>query len=166
VDLPRRYLVEYDRDALVVDARGSAGGEPAMLLLEKLCRRRVTSGLSRWGPPRPWPPHSPAGPVVCLTSELTRSGGELFSRTFQALGVGPLVGTRTMSGAAAISDVGEHRLADGTITTYPEVSYLFDGVGPDVEVENAPQDHARGADVVLERAIQVVMELLSSGLVK
>ena len=57
----------------------------------------------------------------------------------------------------------------GTITTQPEYSFHFDDVGwrvenygtdPDIEVENAPQDYARGADPQLERAIEIVMREL------
>jgi tricorn protease len=165
----RDFLVEYDRDALVVDVRNNAGGHVSALLLEKLARRRVAYAVGRWVPPQPWPPHSPAGPVVCLTNELAGSDGDMFSHAFKTLGIGPLVGARTWGGVTGISYLANHWLADGTITTYPEVSYLFDDVGlglenlgavPDVEVDNAPQDYARGADVQLERAVAVALELL------
>jgi tricorn protease len=63
-----------------------------------------------------------------------------------------------------------HTLADGTVTTQPEYSFFFDDVGwrvenygtdPDIEVENAPQDYARGADPQLERAIETALALLA-----
>jgi tricorn protease len=61
-------------------------------------------------------------------------------------------------------------LADGTITTQLELSFHFDDVGwgvkncgtdPDTEIDNAPQDYARGSDLQLERAIQVALDLLA-----
>jgi tricorn protease len=63
-----------------------------------------------------------------------------------------------------------HRLVDGTVTTQPEFSFYFDDVGwrvenygtdPDIEVENAPQDYARGQDPQLDRAINVALDLLA-----
>jgi tricorn protease len=59
---------------------------------------------------------------------------------------------------------------DGTVTTQPEFSFFFDDVGwrvenygtdPDIEVDNAPQDYARGADPQLDRAIAVALEQLA-----
>ena len=63
-----------------------------------------------------------------------------------------------------------HPLADGTLTTQPEFSFYFDDVGwrvenygtdPDVEVDNPPQDYARGVDAQLDRAIEIVLGLLT-----
>ena len=63
-----------------------------------------------------------------------------------------------------------HRLVDGTVTTQPEFSFFFDDVGwrvenygtdPDIEVDNAPHDYARGADPQLDRAIAVALEVLA-----
>src|SRR5262249_46615060 len=59
---------------------------------------------------------------------------------------------------------------DGTITTQPEFAFFFDDVGwgienygtdPDVEVDNAPQDYARGADPQLDRSIETALALLA-----
>jgi tricorn protease len=165
----RQFLVEYDRDALIFDIRGNIGGHVSALLLEKLARRRVAYGISRWVPPQPWPPHSPAGPVVCLTNELAGSDGDMFSQSFKELGVGPLVGMRTWGGMTGISYLATHWLADGTITTYAELAYLFNNAGlsienrgaePDVEVDNAPHEYARGVDAQLERAVSIALERL------
>src|SRR5688500_472612 len=84
------------------------------------------------------------------------------------LKLGPLIGKRTWGGVIGIAP--RHTLADGTVTTQPEYSFAFDDVGwrvenygtdPDVEVDNAPQDYARGADPQLERAIAKALELLA-----
>jgi tricorn protease len=59
---------------------------------------------------------------------------------------------------------------DGTVTTQPEFSFFFDDVGwrvenygtdPDIEVDNAPHDYARGADPQLDKAIEVALDLLA-----
>jgi tricorn protease len=165
----RGFLTEYDRDALVVDVRFNGGGHVSGLLLQKLARRRVGYDFPRWMAPEPYPAESPAGPLVALTNEQAGSDGDIFSHAFKLLALGPLVGKRTWGGVIGIW--ARHQLADGTITTQPEFSFYFDDVGwrvenygtdPDIEVDNAPQDYARGADPQLERAIAVALELLAA----
>jgi tricorn protease len=163
----RAFLVEYDHDALIVDVRANRGGNVSPLLLEKLARRRVGYSFGRWRPPRPFPPESPAGPLVALTNEFAGSDGDIFSHTFKLLGLGPLVGKRTWGGVIGIR--ARHRLADGTVTTQPEFSHFFDDVGwrlenygtdPDIEIDNAPHDYREGRDSQLERAVAVALDLL------
>jgi tricorn protease len=160
----RAFLVEYDRDALIVDVRVNGGGHVSGLLLEKLARKRVGYDFPRWAAPKPYPDESPAGPMVALTNELAGSDGDIFSHTFKLMKLGPLVGKRTWGGVIGIWP--RHRLVDGTVTTQPEFSFFFDDVGwrvenygtdPDIEVDNAPQDYARGADPQLDRAIEVAL---------
>ena len=147
----RGYLVEYDREGLIVDVRFNGGGHVSQLLLEKLARRRLGYDFPRWGAPEPYPDESPRGPMVALTNELAGSDGDIFSHTFKLLELGPLVGKRTWGGVIGIWP--RHTLADGTLTTQPEFSFFFDDVGwnvenygtdPDIEVDNAPQDYAAG----------------------
>jgi len=163
----RGYLREYDHEALIVDVRFNGGGHVSGLLLQKLARRRMGYDFPRWEAPEPYPAESPRGPLVCLTNEQAGSDGDIFSHTFKLLKLGPLLGKRTWGGVIGIN--GRHSLADGTVTTQPEYSFFFDDVGwrvenygtdPDIEVENAPQDYARGADPQLERSIAVALQLL------
>jgi tricorn protease len=164
----RAYLVEYDRDALIVDVRVNGGGHVSGLLLEKLARKRVGYDFPRWAAPKPYPDESPAGPMVALTNELAGSDGDIFSHTFKLMKLGPLVGKRTWGGVIGIWP--RHRLVDGTVTTQPEFSFFFDDVGwrvenygtdPDIEVDNAPQDYARGVDPQLDKAIEVALDVLA-----
>jgi tricorn protease len=106
--------------------------------------------------------------MVALTNELAGSDGDIFSHTFKLMKLGPLVGKRTWGGVIGIWP--RHRLVDGTVTTQPEFSFFFDDVGwrvenygtdPDIEVDNAPQDYARGADPQLDRAIQAALDELA-----
>jgi len=164
----RAFLVEFDRDALILDVRVNGGGHVSGLLLEKLARKRVGYDFPRWATPRPYPDESPTGPMVALTNELAGSDGDIFSHTFKLMKLGPLVGKRTWGGVIGIWP--RHRLVDGTVTTQPEFSFFFDDVGwqvenygtdPDIEVDNAPQDYARGADPQLDRAIQAAQDELA-----
>jgi tricorn protease len=164
----RGFLREYDREALIVDVRFNGGGHVSGLVLQKLARRRLGYDFPRWGAPEPYPAESPSGPLVALTNEQAGSDGDIVSHGFKMLKLGPLIGKRTWGGVIGIS--GRQSLADGTITTQPEFSFHFDDVGwgvenygtdPDIEVDNAPQDYARGADPQLEKAIGVALELLA-----
>jgi tricorn protease len=163
----RGYLVEYDRDALLVDVRFNAGGHVSGLLLEKLRRRRIGYDVSRWDDVRPYPNESPLGPMLALTNELAGSDGDIFSHSFKLFGLGPLVGKRTWGGVIGIWP--RHSLADGTLTTQPEFSFWFEDVGwrvenygtdPDVDVDNAPHDYAAGNDHQLERSVSIMLDLL------
>ncbi|MBI2761952.1 MAG: PDZ domain-containing protein [Chloroflexi bacterium] len=165
----RSYLREYDHEALIIDVRYNGGGHVSGLLLHKLARRRMGYDFSRWGAPSPYPAESPRGPLVALTNEQAGSDGDIFSHAFKLLKLGPLLGKRTWGGVIGI-DL-RHVLADGTVTTQPEFSYHFDdvawrvenyGTDPDIEIDNTPQDYARGADPQLDRAITTALELLAT----
>jgi tricorn protease len=164
----RGFLVEYDREALVVDVRHNRGGFVSGLLLEKLARRRLAYIYPRRGVPQPYPEESPRGRLVALTDEASGSDGDIFSHAFKMLGLGPLVGRRTWGGVVGVWP--RHVLADGTVTTQPEFSFAFDDVGwgienrgaePDIEVDVAPQDHAKGIDPQLDRAIECGLAALA-----
>jgi tricorn protease len=165
----RAFLVEYDRDGLIVDVRYNGGGAVSGLLLQKLARRRVGYDFSRWRPPDEYPAQSPRGPMVALTNEWAGSDGDIFSHTFKLMKLGPLIGKRTWGGVIGISP--RHALADNTVTTQPEYSFFFDdvhwgvenyGTDPDIEVDIAPQDFARGVDPQLDRAIATVLERIEA----
>ncbi|MDQ6660663.1 MAG: PDZ domain-containing protein, partial [Chloroflexota bacterium] len=163
----RSYLAEYDYPALLIDVRWNGGGNVSGLLLEKLARRRLGYDFSRWGQPEPYPPESPYGPMVALTNEHAGSDGDIFSHAFKLMGLGPLIGQRTWGGVIGIEP--SHALVDGTRTTQPEYAFWFKDVGwsvenygtdPDIEVDIAPQDYARGVDPQLDRAIAEALRLI------
>ena len=163
----RNFLIEYDYPALLVDVRYNSGGHVSSLLLEKLARRRIGYAFPRWGQPRPYPYESPSGPMVALTNEHAGSDGDIFSHGFKLLGLGPLIGKRTWGGVIGISP--RHTLVDGTVTTQPKTAFWFKDVGwnvenygtdPDIEVDIAPQDFARGDDPQLDRAIAEALRMI------
>jgi tricorn protease len=165
----RGYLVELDRNAMIIDVRSNGGGHVSQLILEKLAQRRLGYEMSRWGGPSPYPAESAAGPLVALTDEHAGSDGDIFCHSFKLLKLGPLVGKRTWGGVIGISP--RHALVDGTVTTQPEYSYWFVDVGwgvenygtdPDIEVDMTPQDYRNGTDSQLERAIQEALKLLDA----
>jgi len=163
----RYYLTEVEHDGLIVDVRFNGGGHVSQLLLQKLLRKRIGYGRSRWGEPYSYPMHAPMGPMVALTNEYAGSDGDMFSHGFKAYGLGPLIGVRTWGGVVGIWP--RHALVDGTVTTQPEFSHwTFDvgygvenhGVDPDIVVEIKPQDYAAGHDPQLDRACQEIERIL------
>ena len=166
----RSYLAEVDRESLIIDVRFNHGGSVSSLLLEKLARKRLGYDISRWGEiPYPYPGESVLGPMVALTNEFAGSDGDIFSHCFKMMDLGPLIGKRTWGGVVGIWP--RHPLVDGTVTTQPEYSFWFQDVGwgvenygtdPDIEIDNTPQDYARGQDAQLQKAIEVILELLDA----
>jgi tricorn protease len=166
----RGYLAEVDREGLIVDVRFNGGGHVSSLILEKLARRRLGYDATRWGQePVPYPLESVIGPMVALTNEQAASDGDIFSHGFKMLKLGPLLGKRTWGGVIGIEP--RHALVDGTLTTQPEFSFWFSDVGwgvenygtdPDIEIDNTPQDYARGVDAQLERAVEEVQTMLAA----
>ncbi len=163
----RYFRNEVLKDGLIVDVRFNGGGHVSQLLLEKLLRKRSGYGFSRWMGTDTYPDLAPAGPMVALTNENAGSDGDMFSHAFKYYGLGPLIGKRTWGGVVGIWP--RHALVDGTVTTQPEFAHYFLDVGwglenygtePDIEVEIAPQDHARGRDPQLERALTEVRRLM------
>ena len=164
----RAYLAEVDREGLIVDIRYNGGGHVSSLLLQKLLRRRIGYDISRWGKhPYPYPPESVLGPVVTLTNEFAGSDGDIFSHGFKMMGIGPLIGKRTWGGVVGIWP--RHALVDGSLTSQPEFSFWFADVGwgvenygtdPDIEIDNKPQDYAKGRDAQLERSIKEMLKLM------
>ena len=160
----RYFGAECEREALIVDVRYNRGGHVSQLLLEKVARRRLGYVHSRWQRPGTYPEEAVAGPVVALTNEHAGSDGDIFSHTFKLMKIGPLVGTRTWGGVVGIQP--RHALIDGTQTTQPEYAFWFNDVGwdvenygtdPEIEVDNAPQDHAAGRDRQLETALATAL---------
>ncbi len=163
----RYYMSEVERDGLIVDVRYNGGGHVSPLILEKLARERVGYDATRWGQPDPYPPDSPAGPLVCLTNEQAGSDGDIFSHVFKLRGLGPVVGKRTWGGVVGINI--RHLLVDNGVTTQPEYSFWFSDVGwgvenygtdPTHDVEITPQDHAAGRDPQMELGLKLMNQAL------
>ncbi len=107
--------------------------------------------------------------MVALANEHAGSDGDIFSHGFKLMKIGPLVGTRTWGGVVGIFP--RHMLVDGTQTTQPEFAFWFSDVGwgvenhgtdPDIEVDNAPQDHVAGIDRQLETALATALGRIES----
>ncbi len=163
----RLYLAEVAYDSMIVDVRFNGGGHVSQLIIEKLARRRVGYDLTRWGQAEPYPSSSVAGPMVCLTNQFAGSDGDIFSHVWKLKQLGTLIGKRTWGGVVGIWP--RNVLADGSFTSQPEFSFWFMDVGwgvenygtdPDIDIDIAPQDYAKGRDPQLDKALEVVLKQL------
>ena len=169
----RYYIKEADYNGLIIDVRHNGGGHVSQLILEKLARKHLGYGVSRWGKPDSYPSHSVAGPMVALTDENAGSDGDIFSHNFKQMKLGSLIGKRTWGGVIGIFP--RHYLADGTMTTQPEFATWMKDVGwnvenygtdPDIDVDIKPQDYAKGIDPQLDTAIKTGLTELKKNPVK
>ncbi|MFJ1756875.1 PDZ domain-containing protein [Kitasatospora sp. NPDC088134] len=166
--LHRDLRVEMAREGLVVDLRENRGGHTSQLIIEKLSRRIVGWDRGRdLANPEPYPGDAPRGPVVALANEASGSDGDIVNAAIRALGIGPVVGTRTWGGVIGIDS--KYALVDGTAVTQPKYAFWLEGYGwgvenhgvdPDVEVPIPPQDWAAGRDPQLETAVRLALESL------
>ncbi|MFF2009008.1 S41 family peptidase [Streptomyces sp. NPDC058195] len=164
----RDLRVEMAREGLVVDIRENSGGHTSQLVVEKLARRVIGWDVPRGMRPHSYPQDAPRGPVVAVADEFSGSDGDIVTAAIKALGIGPVVGTRTWGGVIGIDS--RYRLVDGTGVTQPKYAFWFEGEGwgvenygvdPDVEVVVTPQDHVAGRDPQLDEAIRVALEALT-----
>ncbi len=167
--LHRDLRVEVTREGLVVDLRENRGGHTSQLVVEKLARRIVGWDVPRGVRPSSYPLDAPRGPVVAIANEHSGSDGDIVNAAIKALGIGPVVGTRTWGGVVGIDS--RYELVDGTGVTQPKYAIWLEGYGwdvenhgvdPDVEVVPTPQDWVAGRDPQLDTAIALALEALAA----
>jgi tricorn protease len=171
VEFVKHFTPQLRKKALIVDVRGNGGGNVSPMLIERLRRELVMVDMSRNVPvPEPSPGDMIVGPMVCLCDEFSASDGDLFPYRFQKDGLGPLIGKRTWGGVVGIR--GSLPLLDGGTLNRPEFApYDKDGKGwiieghgvdPDIVVDNDPAQEYAGNDQQLNKAIEVILDLLKT----
>ncbi|KOT48395.1 MULTISPECIES: S41 family peptidase [Streptomyces] len=165
--LHRDLHLEVAREGLILDVRENSGGHTSQLVVEKLARRVIAWTLPRGAQPYSYPRDAPRGPIVALANELSASDGDIITAAVKALGIGPVVGTRTWGGVIGIDK--RYRLVDGTLVTQPKYATWIEGhewgvenhgVAPDIEVIHTPQDHKAGRDPQIDEAIRLALAAL------
>jgi tricorn protease len=163
----------FDKEALIIDDRYNGGGFIPDRMADLLDRHT----LVYWHQNGLMPGKSPAiahdGPKVMLINGYSSSGGDAFPYFFRKLGLGKLIGTRTWGGLVGIS--GNARLVDGGYVSVPRFG-IFDrdegwiiegeGVYPDIEVVDRPEQLAAGIDPCIEKAVEVLLQELKDKPVK
>ncbi|HST47133.1 S41 family peptidase [Jatrophihabitans sp.] len=160
----RDLRIEIARDALLVDTRDNNGGHTSQLIIEKLARRVLGWSTARHYPVTSYPSSAPRGPLASLANEWAGSDGDIVNTAFQAMKLGPVIGTRTWGGVIGID--GRYKLVDGTDVTQPRYSYWFEnygwgvenhGVDPDIVVELPPHAWGQGSDPQLQAGIDYLL---------
>ncbi|MFH1143566.1 MAG: S41 family peptidase [Candidatus Eisenbacteria bacterium] len=160
------FYTQLDREGMVVDARWNGGGMVSQMILARFQRHVISWGRGRYGGRDTYPYRVLNGPFVVLTNEEAGSDGDIFPAAVQLSGLAPVIGKRSWGGVVGIR--GGAPLVDGGMFTRPESPWWDHvrgwgleghGVDPDIEIDNLPQDLAKGIDAQLDRGIQEVMRL-------
>lgn len=163
----RRYFFpQAYKDAIIIDERFNAGGQVADYYIDWLRKPFIAMWHMRHGADLKTPSASIQGPKVMLINEIAGSGGDLLPWMFRKFGLGPLIGKRTWGGL--VGTLGFPLLMDGGSVTAPNLAIWTEdgwvveneGVAPDIEVEITPADYVAGRDPQLEKAIEVIMDML------
>lgn len=165
----KRYYAQIGMEGLVIDVRYNGGGFVSQMIIERLRRELGGMDAPRNALPGTYPRAVFTGPMACVINRYSASDGDIFPWMFRRFGLGPLVGTRTWGGVVGIR--GYSTLVDGGYITRPEFgTYGVDsewiienqGVSPDHEVDNLPEDVIAGRDPQLARAVELILEQLGS----
>lgn len=164
----RYYFAQVGKDAAIIDERYNGGGDIADYIIDYLRRPLLSYWNMREGKDITTPIEAIFGPKVMIINEMAGSGGDALPWMFRKTGIGPLVGERTWGGLVGhYANPGD--LLDGGFTGTPDLAFYnpngtWDvenhGVPPDVETELDPHAARAGHDSQLERAVEVVMDLL------
>ena len=164
----RYYFAQVGKDGAIIDERYNGGGDIADYIIDYLRRPLLSYWNMREGKDITTPLEAIFGPKVMIINEMAGSGGDALPWMFRKTGIGPLVGKRTWGGL-----VGHYTnpvdLLDGGFTGTPDLAFYnpngtWDvenhGVPPDIEMEYDPKAARAGHDSQLEKAVEVVMDLL------
>jgi tricorn protease len=160
------YSDNFDKEAIVLDVRFNGGGFTHDQVLNYLGAREHTffrerdggEGLVLRPHDRKW-----TKPLVLLINNRSYSDAEIFPNAFRTLGLGKLVGEPTGGFVIGTNAV---RLVDGSLLRIPRIGVFTskgvnmekEGVRPDVLVEPHPDQLAKGVDVQLDKAVDVLQE--------
>jgi tricorn protease len=163
----KHFYPQLMKKGLIIDDRGNGGGNVSPMIIERLRREMVLTGIARnqvQGIPNPTGTFT--GPKVLLMDNYSASDGDLFAYRFREMKLGKLIGMRSWGGVVGIR--GPLPLIDGGILYKPEfASYSKDGkewpieghgVDPDIVVDNDPAKEYAGEDAQLNKAIEVILE--------
>jgi len=164
----RYYFAQVGKDAAIIDERYNGGGDIADYVIDYLRRPLLSYWNMREGNDITTPIEAIFGPKVMITNEMAGSGGDALPWMFRKTNIGPLIGKRTWGGLVGhYTNPGD--LLDGGFTGTPDLAFYnpdgtWDvenhGVPPDIDVEYDPKAVRAGHDPQLEKAVEVVMELL------
>lgn len=163
----------HDKAAMIYDDRYNGGGYIPHKMVELIERRTLSYWYRQGINPSLAPDISHDGPKVMLINGYSSSGGDALPYYFKKQNQGKLIGTRTWGGLVGISS--NASMVDGGSLSVPcfgiydengEWIIEGEGVSPDIEIVERPEDLAAGKDVVIERAVKELLEEMQKNPVK
>ena len=162
----RYFYPQATKKAIIIDERFNGGGQIADYYIDMLKKPEQSYWNFRYGKDLKSPSASIQGPKVMLIDETAGSGGDLLPWLFRKFEVGTLIGKRTWGGLVGI--LGYPEFIDGGGVTAPNVAFYTsdgfrvenEGVAPDIEIEQWPEEVINGRDPQLEKAIEVILQQL------
>jgi tricorn protease len=158
------YSDNFDKDGIVLDVRYNGGGFTHDQVINYLAGKEHTvftqrdgsSGLVLRSFDRKW-----TKPLVLLINNRSYSDAEIFPHAFRTWGLGKLVGEPT---GGFVIGTRQIKLIDGStfrtprigVHTVKGVNMEREGVMPDHLLEPHPDQLARGIDVQLQKAVEVL----------
>jgi tricorn protease len=165
----KAFYPQIRKEGLVIDIRNNGGGFVSEMILERLRRELLSTGVSRnVRDTATYPSTMFWGSLVCIENELTASDGDIFAAMFKEARLGPVLGKRSWGGVVGIG--GHGPLLDGGNVFVPESAtasadgrWIIEGHGvdPDIEVENDPISVLDGRDPQLERSVTEVLKRMA-----
>lgn len=165
----RMFFAQFDKDAVIIDERSNGGGQAANYITDILAREYLAGWKDRDAILFDTPGVATYGPKAMLIDQDAGSGGDFLPYSFQRMGLGKLIGTRTWGGLIGIS--ANPSLIDGGVVTVPYFRFFTpegewrienEGAVPDIEVELFPADVNAGKDAQLDRAIEEMLNDLKT----
>lgn len=160
------YSDNFDKDGIVLDVRFNGGGFTHDQVLNYLTGKEHTifshrdgsSGLVLRSYDRKW-----SKPLTLLINNRSYSDAEIFPHAFRTWGLGKLVGEPT---GGFVIGTRNGTLIDGSTFRMPRIGVHTikginmekEGVMPDVLIEPHPDQLARGIDVQLEKAVEILTQ--------
>ncbi len=162
----RYFFPQVNKKAIIVDERYNGGGYLSDYYIDLLNRPRNAQWNFRYGSDLKSPSASIQGPKVLIVDENAGSGGDYFPYLFRKYKLGTIVGKTTWGGLVGV--LGYPRFIDGGSVTAPNVAFYNDkgfsieneGVAPDVEVEQWPEQVINGEDPQLDKSIELILKQL------
>ncbi|MFS4466509.1 S41 family peptidase [Maribacter sp. 2210JD10-5] len=162
----RYFYPQANKKAIIIDERFNGGGSLADYYIDILKRPEQAYWNFRYGQDLKSPSASIQGPKVMIVDETAGSGGDYLPWMFRKFNMGTIVGKRTWGGLVGV--LGYPEFIDGGMVTAPNVAFYTEngfrveneGVAPDVEVEQLPEQVIKGQDPQLEKAIEIIKKQL------
>ena len=165
----KTFMPQTTKEALIIDDRYNGGGFIPEHILTWLTRKPLNYWKRRGVEPTKTPQFAHDGPKSMLINGYSSSGGDAIPYYFREAGLGKLIGTRTWGGLIGIS--GNPSLLDGgqlIAATFRildnEGNWIIEneGVEPDIEVIDRPEQIFKGNDPSIEVAVEQLLQELKA----